>query len=63
MLISNHRTVLAVEDSLGGIQSALSAGIPCLGVAHSYPRERLEKARPQWLIDSIADFADWLNKV
>jgi HAD superfamily hydrolase (TIGR01509 family) len=53
----------AVEDSLGGIQSALSAGIPCLGVAHSYPRERLEKARPQWLIDSIADFADWLKKV
>jgi len=53
----------AVEDSLGGIQSALSAGIPCLGVAHSYPRERLEKARPQWLIDSIADFGDWLKKV
>ena len=53
----------AVEDSLGGIQSALSAGIPCLGVAHSYPKERLEKARPQWLIDSIADFAGWLKKV
>jgi beta-phosphoglucomutase-like phosphatase (HAD superfamily) len=53
----------AVEDSLGGIQSAHSAGMPCLGVAHSYSRERLEGAKPKWVIDSIADFADWLNKV
>jgi beta-phosphoglucomutase-like phosphatase (HAD superfamily) len=53
----------AVEDSLGGIQSAQSAGMPCLGVAHSYSRERLEEARPQWVIESIADFAGWLNTV
>jgi beta-phosphoglucomutase-like phosphatase (HAD superfamily) len=53
----------AVEDSLGGIQSAQSAGIPCLGVAHSYPRQRLEAAKPQWVIDSISDFEEWLNRV
>jgi beta-phosphoglucomutase len=53
----------AVEDSIGGIQSAQSAGIPCLGVAHSYPRRRLEAAKPQWVIDSISDFGEWLNRV
>jgi len=53
----------AVEDSLGGIQSAQSAGMPCLGVAHSYPRTRIEAAKPKWVIDSISDFSEWLNKV
>jgi beta-phosphoglucomutase len=53
----------AVEDSLGGIQSAHAAGMPCLGIAHSYPRERLEAAKPEWVVDSIRDFATWLNKV
>ena len=53
----------AVEDSLGGIQAAQSAGMPCLGVAHSYPRQRLEAAKPRWVIDSISEFAEWLNKV
>jgi beta-phosphoglucomutase len=52
----------AVEDSLGGIQSAHSAGIPCLGVAHSYSRSRLEEAKPKWVIDSISDFSEWLNR-
>jgi HAD superfamily hydrolase (TIGR01509 family) len=53
----------AVEDSLGGIQSAHSAGISCLGVAHSYPRSRLEAANPKWVIDSISGFSEWLNSV
>jgi len=53
----------AVEDSLGGIQSAHSAGISCLGVAHSYPRIRLEREKPKWVIDSISDFSEWLNRV
>jgi beta-phosphoglucomutase-like phosphatase (HAD superfamily) len=53
----------AVEDSLGGIQSAHAAGISCLGVAHSYPRSRLEAANPKWVIDSISGFSEWLNRV
>jgi beta-phosphoglucomutase len=53
----------AVEDSLGGIQSAHSAGLQCLGVAHSYPRSRIEAAKPKWVIDSISDFSEWLNSV
>ena len=54
---------VAVEDSLGGIRSAHAAGITCLGVAHSYPRGRLAEARPQWMIDSISDFEEWLQGV
>jgi len=54
---------LAVEDSLGGIESAQSAGMPCLGVAHSYSRDRLEGAKASWVIDSISDFKDWLSAI
>jgi beta-phosphoglucomutase len=54
---------LAVEDSLGGIASAQSAGMPSLGVAHSYSRDRLEGAKASWVIDSISDFPAWLVTV
>ena len=54
---------VAVEDSLGGIQSAQSAGMPCLGIAHSYSRDRLEEAKASWVIDSISDFEEWLSTV
>jgi phosphoglycolate phosphatase/beta-phosphoglucomutase len=57
------RDCVAVEDSFGGIQSARSAGIRCLAVAHSYPRKRLEEAMAEWTIDSISDFAEWLERV
>jgi HAD superfamily hydrolase (TIGR01509 family) len=52
---------LAVEDAIGGIQSAREAGLPCLGVAHSYPRARLQQ-ETEWVIDSISDFAAWLEE-
>ena len=52
---------VAIEDSIGGIDSAHAAGIPCLAVAHSYDRGRLRKASPEWVIDSIADFVPWLE--
>jgi beta-phosphoglucomutase len=54
---------VAVEDSLGGIRSAQAAGIACLGIAHSYPKDRLAEAKPQWMIDSISDFEEWLRGV
>ena len=54
---------VAVEDSLGGIQSAQSAGMLCLGIAHSYSRDRLAGAKPDWVIDSISDFTGWLSTV
>jgi beta-phosphoglucomutase len=52
---------VAIEDSIGGIQSAHEAGMRCVAVAHSYGRDRLLTANPEWIIDSIADFLRWLE--
>jgi beta-phosphoglucomutase len=66
--LKEHDTTLtvsdcvAIEDSIGGIQSAHDAGMRCLGIAHSYGPERLRSAKPEWIIDSIADFVPWLEK-
>jgi len=54
---------VAIEDSIGGIQSAHAAGMRCLAVAHSYKPDRLSQARPEWIIDSLADFVSWMEKV
>ena len=53
---------VAIEDSIGGIQSAHAAGMRCLAIAHSYQPDRLRMASPEWVIDSIADFVPWLEK-
>jgi beta-phosphoglucomutase len=53
---------VAIEDSLGGIESARQAGMRCLAVAHSYSPDRLRDAGPDWVIDSLADFVPWLEK-
>ena len=53
---------IAIEDSIGGIQSAHAAGMRCLAIAHSYQPDRLRTASPEWVIDSIADFVPWLEK-
>jgi beta-phosphoglucomutase len=53
---------VAIEDSIGGIQSAHEAGMRCLAIAHSYGEDRLRTANPEWVIESIADFVQWLEK-
>ncbi len=53
---------VAIEDSIGGIESAHGAGMRCLAIAHSYDRERLRTANPEWVIESIADFVPWLER-
>ena len=53
---------VAIEDSIGGIQSAHGAGMRCLAIAHSYQPDRLKMANPEWVIGSIADFVPWLEK-
>ena len=53
---------VAIEDSIGGIQSAHEAGMRCLAIAHSYGPDRLRSAKPEWIIESIADFIPWLEK-
>ena len=53
---------VAVEDSIGGIDSAHEAGMRCLAIAHSYGLDRLRSANPEWVLESIADFVPWLEK-
>ncbi|HKZ32522.1 MAG TPA: HAD family phosphatase [Vicinamibacteria bacterium] len=45
---------VAFEDSLPGVLSALGAGMKVVGVAHSYPAERLRSAHR--VLDSLAAF-------
>jgi len=50
---------VAIEDSIGGIESAHGAGVGCLAVEHSYPRTALESA--DWIIARIGEFPRWLE--
>jgi beta-phosphoglucomutase len=45
---------LAIEDSRWGIESARSAGLPCVGITTTYPRHELATA--DRVIDSLAEF-------
>lgn len=49
--ISNAGHVLAVEDTPHGIEAAHGAGLRALGVATSYPRERLRAA--DWVVPTL----------
>lgn len=45
---------LAIEDTFAGIQSAKSAGIQVVAIAHTYPFHMLQR-QANWTIDSFAD--------
>lgn len=45
---------LAIEDSFAGIEAAKRAGIPVVGVAHTYPFHMLQR-RANWTIDYLSD--------
>jgi beta-phosphoglucomutase len=49
------RRALVVEDSLAGIQSAKSAGLACLAVAHSYDEAQLYGAGADAVAPRIGD--------
>jgi len=52
---------LAIEDSFAGIEAAKRAGVPVLGVAHTYPYQMIHR-RATWVIDHLYDLSlDWLN--
>ena len=45
---------LAIEDSFAGIESAKRAGIPVVGVAHTYPFHMLQR-QANWTVDYLLD--------
>jgi beta-phosphoglucomutase-like phosphatase (HAD superfamily) len=44
-----------IEDSLAGVAAALSAGLPCLGVAHSYRESELRDAGATGVVATLRD--------
>jgi HAD superfamily hydrolase (TIGR01509 family) len=52
------RRTLVVEDSVAGVHSAKAAGLPCVAVTHSYPRERLEQAGADAVTDTLDAITD-----
>lgn len=54
----DKRSVVVIEDSLAGIQSARTAGVRCAGVAHTYTTGELEKAGADVVAQRIALLTD-----
>lgn len=52
--------VVAIEDSLGGVASARAANVPCVAVAHAYPREALLAAGAKAVGPSLDALTDAL---
>jgi HAD superfamily hydrolase (TIGR01509 family) len=49
---------VVVEDTLGGVTAAKGAGLRCIAVAHSYPRDALLRAGADAVVDSLAALTD-----
>lgn len=49
---------VVIEDSLGGVASAKSAGLRCVGVAHTYPAHELTGAGADAVVADLAALTD-----
>lgn len=53
---------LAIEDSFAGIEAAKRAGVPVVGVAHTYPYQMIHR-RATWVVDFLSELdLDWLGQ-
>lgn len=53
---------VAIEDSFAGIEAAMRARIPVVGVAHSYPYQMIHR-RADWVVDYLTEIdLDWLRQ-
>lgn len=53
---------LAIEDSFAGIEAAKQAGVPVMGVAHTYPYQMIHR-RATWAVDYLSEIDfDWLGR-
>ncbi|HEX9621128.1 MAG TPA: HAD family phosphatase [Polyangiaceae bacterium] len=52
--------VVVIEDSLAGVEAAKRAGLRCIAVAHSYPKQRLESSRADVVVERLTDIDDAL---
>lgn len=49
---------IVIEDSLAGVEAAKAAGLPCIGVAHSYAIDELRRAGADLAVERIAELTD-----
>jgi len=47
--------IAVVEDSVAGVQAAKAAGLRCVAVTHSYPREVLVRAGADLVVDALTE--------
>ena len=45
---------LAIEDTLAGIEAAKKAGIPVIGIAHTYPYHFMHR-HANWAVDKLSE--------
>ncbi len=51
---------IAIEDTFAGIEASKKAGIPVVGVAHTYPNHMLQR-RATWVVDYLREINfDWI---
>lgn len=52
---------VAIEDSFAGIEAAKQAGVPVVGVAHTYPYQMIHR-RATWVVDYLSEIdTSWLQ--
>jgi beta-phosphoglucomutase-like phosphatase (HAD superfamily) len=54
------RRGLVIEDSLAGVEAAKAAGLPCIGVTHTYSEAELGGAGADAVVTSLHDIDDAL---
>lgn len=54
------RRGLVIEDSLAGVEAAKAAGLPCIGVTHTYSEAELSGAGSDAVVTSLAGIDDTL---
>lgn len=54
------RRALVIEDSLAGVQAAKAAGLPCIGVTHTYSHDELLGAGADAAVPSLGALDDQL---
>lgn len=60
-LLLQPQDCVAIEDSFAGIEAARRAGVPVVGVAHSYPYHMLHR-RADWVVDYLYEIKlEWLQ--
>jgi len=49
---------LVIEDSLAGIEAAKAAGLPCVGVAHTYSQQELQSSGADAVVSRLPEIDD-----